>query len=128
MVGNRRRLGMRRNEILADVPELTCPYIPDDVDHSFYLYTMLVPREWAGEKRDALCRIMGEEYNVGCVVANPCLHKTNPFLMRHVGDVSLPVSEEIADRLFCPSLHPTMTDEQNEFICAALIETVEKLK
>ncbi|NSW55792.1 MAG: DegT/DnrJ/EryC1/StrS family aminotransferase [Armatimonadetes bacterium] len=128
MVGNRRRLAMRRNEILADVPELTCPFVPDDVEHSFYLYTMLVPREWAGEKRDALCRIMAEDYNVGCVVANPCLHKTNPFLMRHVGNVSLPVSEEIADRLFCPSLHPTMTDEQNEFICAALIETVERLK
>ena len=127
-IDSRRRLAHRRTEILSDIPELTCPYEPDDVYHSYYLYTMLVPEEWAGEKRDALIQIMGDEYNVGCVVANPPVHNTVPYLKRHVGDISLPVSEQISQRLFCPSLHPSMTDEQNEFVCAALIETVERVR
>ena len=128
MVGNRRRLALRRNAILAAVPELTVPYIPADIEHSFYLYTCLVPKEWAGKKRDALLAIMSEQYHVGCVVANPPVHNTVPFIKRHVGNVELPVSEQLALRLFCPSLHPSMTDEQNDFVCAALIEAVEKVR
>ena len=128
MVGKRRRLGLMRNEILADVPELTVPHVPDDVEHSFYLYTLLVPEEWAGQRRDALMGIMREEYHVGCVVANPPVHNTVPFIKRHAGHFELPVSEEIAARLFCVSLHPSMTDEQNEFVCAALIESVERVR
>lgn len=127
-IAARRRLAQQRTEILAQVPELTLPYEPPDCVHTYYLYTVLVPREWAGEKRDQLCAIMAQEYNVGCVVANPPVHSTVPYLKRHVGDVSLPVSEEIGARLLCPSLHPSMTPEQNEFVCAALIEAVEKVK
>jgi dTDP-4-amino-4,6-dideoxygalactose transaminase len=117
-----------RSAILAEVPELTLPYEPPDCEHTYYLYTCLVPREWAGEKRDALCRIMAQDYHIECVVANPPVHSTVPFLKRHVGDVELPVSEEIAARLFCPSLHPTMTTEDNEYICAALMQTVERVR
>ena len=127
-IANRRRLGKQRTELLSDVPEFTLPYEPPDCEHSYYLYTILVPREWAGEKRNQLCEIMKEEYNVGCVIANPPVHSTVPFLKKHAGHWDLPVSEEIGARLFCPSLHPTMTPEQNEFICAALIETVERLR
>jgi perosamine synthetase len=72
--------------------------------------------------------IMAEEYNVGCIVANPPVHNTVPFIARHAGHWHLPVSEELAARLFCVSLHPTMTPEQNEYVCAALIETIERLR
>ena len=128
MVDSRLRLALRRNELLADVPEITTPYIPADVKHTFYLYTMLVPKEWAGKKRDALCAIMGEKYNVGCVVANPPVHSTVPFIRQHVGAIDLPVSEEIGQRLFCATMHPCMTDEQNEYLCAALIEAVAEVR
>jgi len=128
MVAARRRLAHQRNEILADVPELTLPYEPRDCYHTYYLYTCLVPREWAGAKRDRLMAIMAEEYNVGCIVANPPVHNTVPFIARHAGHWHLPVSEELAARLFCVSLHPTMTPEQNEYVCAALIETIERLR
>jgi len=128
MIACRVKLAKQRDEVLADIPELTIPYCPPDCDHTYYLYTMLVPKDWAGEKRNQLIQIMGQEYNVGCVVANPPVHSTVPFIKRHVGDIDLPVSEEIAARLFCLSLHPTMTEEQNLYICAALEETVAKLR
>lgn len=127
-IASRRALGKQRTELLADVKELTLPVEPPDCEHSYYLYTCLVPKDWAGEKRDELCRIMKDDYNVGCVVANPPVHRTVPFLAKHAGHCDLPVSDEIGARLFCPSLHPSMTPEQNEFICAALIETVERLR
>jgi perosamine synthetase len=87
-----------------------------------------VPTDWAGAKRDALLRIMAEEYNIGSIVANPPVHTTVPFLQRHAGHWRLPRSEELAARLFCVALHPAMTDEQNQFVCAALMEAVEELR
>jgi dTDP-4-amino-4,6-dideoxygalactose transaminase len=71
---------------------------------------------------------MAEEYNIGCLVANPPVHNTVPYIAKHAGHWHLPVSEEIASRLTCISLHPSMTPEQNEFICAAMIEAVERLR
>jgi dTDP-4-amino-4,6-dideoxygalactose transaminase len=127
-IARRRVLGKQRDELLADVPEITVPYEPPDCEHSYYLYTCLVPKEWAGERRDQLCAIMGEEYGVGCIVANPPMHTTIPFIRKHAVNTDLPVSEEIGARLFCVSLHPLMTPEDNEYACAALIETVERLK
>ncbi len=124
----RRRLGQQRNELLAEVPELTLPWEPPDCWHSYYLYTCLVPPDWAGAKRDALLSLLAEEYNIGSIVANPPVHTTVPFLQRHAGHWRLPRSEEIAARLFCVALHPAMTDDQNQFVCAALMEAVEKLR
>ena len=124
----RRALAKKRDELLADVPEIITPYEPPDCEHSYYLYTCLVPKEWAGEKRDRLAAIMAEEYGVGCCIANPPLHLTTPFIRQHAVNTDLPVSEEIGARLFCPSLHPSMTAQDNEYICAALIETVAKVK
>lgn len=128
MIAARRRVAQRRNELLADIPELTLPYEPADCLHTYYLYTLLVPEDWAGAKRDALCQIMSEEFHVGCAIANPPTHQVVPFLKQHAGEINLPVSELIATRLFCPSLHPTMTDDENDYVCAALIETVERVR
>ena len=41
---------------------------------------------------------------------------------------STPRSEEIAARLFCPPTHPLMSDEDNEYLCAAISDAVAKLR
>jgi perosamine synthetase len=128
MTGLRRKRAQERTEMLADVPELTLPYEPPDCEHTYYLYTCLVPKEWAGEKRDKLCSIMTEDYGIGCIVANAPIHQTIPFIRKHAVNTDLPVSEEIGARLFCPSLHPLMSEDDNAYVCAALIEAVERIK
>lgn len=128
MIGRRVRLANKRTEMLQHIPEFTLPTEPPECDHTYYLYTILVPPEWAGERRDKLCAIMKEEYNVGCVVANPPTYVSHPLVKKHTEGQHLPLSDELGARLFCPSLHPLMTDENNEFICAALEETVERIR
>ncbi len=127
-IAGRRRVAHERHALLAGVPELTLPYEPPDCEHSFYLYTCLVPDAWAGAKRDSLCRIMREEYGVGCVVANPPQYIQVPFLREQTPGQDLPRGNRLAERLFCVSIHPCMTSAQNEYVCAALIETVERLR
>jgi len=128
MIESRRRLAKARDEMLAGLEELITPYEPQDCKHSYYLYTLLVQQAWAGKKRDRLMSILREDFGVNTIVANPPVHSTIPFLKQHTGDCSLPVSEEVAARLFCVAIHPCMSDADNEYLCAALWETVEKVR
>ena len=127
MIGGRRRVAHERHKLLEGVPELTLPYEPPDCWHTFYLYTCLVPEDWAGEKRDKLLKIMSEEYGVGCMVANPPQYIQTPFLREMTPGQDLPRSNRLAARLFCVSIHPSMTTKHNEYICAALIEAIRAI-
>ena len=60
-----------RLQMLEGIPELTLTFEPPDCDHTFYLFTLLVPQKWGGKKRDQLCQMLQEEYNVSTMVANP---------------------------------------------------------
>ncbi|MCK5802632.1 MAG: DegT/DnrJ/EryC1/StrS family aminotransferase [Lentisphaeria bacterium] len=124
----RRRVAHERHELLAGLPEIILPYEPAECWHSFYLYTCLVPDAWAVEKRNRLISIMSADYGVGCCVANPPQYTQTPYLGKMTPGQDLPRSNRLAERLFCVSMHPTMTTEHNEYICSALIETVEQLR
>lgn len=128
MIESRRRIAKARDEMLTGLSELTLPYEPSDCKHSYYLYTLLVPKEWAGAKRDRLLALLKEDHNVNCVIANPPVHSTVQFLKDHTGNPHLSVSEEISARLFCLPIHPCMSDHDNEYLCAALWEAVGKVK
>jgi dTDP-4-amino-4,6-dideoxygalactose transaminase len=114
--------------MLEWVPELTLPYEPAYAAHTYYLYTLLLPEDWAGKKRDRVVEILRKKYGVGCIIANPPVYTDNEFIRSRTGRQRCPKSEAIAARFFCPSLHPLMTDGQNEYIAAAVIETVEKVR
>ncbi len=128
MLEERRAVVAHRNELLAGLEELTLPYEPEDCWHTYYLYTCLVPEDWAGEKRDRIIQIMSEDYGVGVVVANPPCYISNKFLGRMTEGQRLPLSEELGRRLMCVSVHPKMTTADDEYICAALWETVERVR
>ncbi|MCC6445032.1 MAG: DegT/DnrJ/EryC1/StrS family aminotransferase [Armatimonadetes bacterium] len=128
MIGSRRKVAQARSKMLEGIPGLTLPFEPEGCVHTYYLYTLLVPKEWAGEKRDEFMMRLREEYGVDSVVANPPAHTSIPFLAEHTGRSSLPVSEEIAARLFCVPTHPCMSEEDNAYICAALWDLAEKMK
>jgi dTDP-4-amino-4,6-dideoxygalactose transaminase len=127
MNGLRRQRAQERTALLDGLPGIQLPCEPPDCEHTYYLYTCLVPKEWAGEKRDRLCAMMAEDFGVGCAIANVPVHQAVPFIAKHAANTDLPLSEELGARLFCPSLHPLMTEQDNAYVCAALWECVERL-
>jgi perosamine synthetase len=128
MIARRVRLARRRSKLLEGVPELNLPCEPAYAKHTYYLYTLMVPEAWAGRRRDRVVDILRRKYGVGCIIANPPVYTDNAFIRRSTGRQRLPKSEAIGARLFCPSLHPLMTDAQNEYIAAAVIEAVERTR
>jgi len=128
LIERRRLLAQERSRMLEGCPRLTLPYEPPGYEHVYYLYSILVAREWAGEKRDRLMALLANEYGVDSVVANPPCHRTVPYIERRTAGQELPVSDEIGARLFCPPMHPCMSQEDNEFIAAAIWEAVERIR
>ncbi len=127
LIAARRRLAQRRSEMLEGCPELTLPGEPEGYLHSYYMYSVLVSRAWAGEKRDRLMDLLKEEYGVGCGIFNRPTPEEIPFIRRHTEGQELPVSAEVGRRLFCPPIHPRMSEGDNEYIAAAIWEAVGRV-
>lgn len=117
----RRHIAALRNELLADVPNLVLPCEPPECTHSYYLYTCLTPED----RRDALLKRMDEEFGVRCLVANRPGYETHPYLRAATPGQQLPLSDELGRRIFCVPIHPAMSEKDNEYICAALVECME---
>ncbi len=127
MNGRRYEVGKQRTELLQDIPELTLPSEPPGYKHTYYLYTCLVPRQWSGQKRDHLMKMLKEDYSVGSGVLNPPTYERRPFVRQHTEGQRLPLSEELGARIFCPSLHPLMSAEDNEYVAAAITDAVQRV-
>lgn len=128
MNGRRIAAAHRRSALLEGVPELVLPYEPAECKHVYYVYSILVRPDWAGEKRDRIISILSEQYGIACSVTNPPTYKRWPYITEKCGDPGLKVSEEIGARLLCPPLHPLLNEEQELYICASLLEAIETVK
>ena len=128
MLALRKQRARERSVMLDGVPELTLPVEPPGYDHTFYLYTLLLPPEWAGDRRDRLVKLLDEGFGIGCAIANPPVYRDHAWLRERTAGQSLPRSEALAARLFCPSLHPLMTPDDNAYVAAAVIEAVERMR
>jgi len=124
LIAARRRLAAARSQMLDGCPELTLPVEPAGYVHSFYMYTMLVSKQWAGEKRDQLIALLKDKYGVSCGIFNPPVHLAVPHIRRNTEGLQLPISEELGLRLLCPPIHPAMSDQDNAYISAAIWEAV----
>ncbi len=128
MIAPRVDLAKKRTAMLRGVPELTLPCTPPDCEPVYYLYNVLVPKEWAGAKRDQLMTLLRKEYGVDTVVANPPVYQTDAYVRRMTVGQSCPKAEELGARLFCPPMHPLMSDADNEYICNSIAEAVKELR
>jgi perosamine synthetase len=128
MIAPRVALAKKRTAMLRTVPELTLPSSPAGFEPVYYLYNVFVPREWAGAKRDQLMALLRQEYGVDTVVANPPVYQTDAYVRRMTAGQTCPRAEELGARLFCPPMHPRMSDPDNEYICNAITEAVARLR
>lgn len=122
----RRDRAHKMTELLGDIPQLTLPTEPEGYHHIYYGYTIMVPEDWATEKRQQLMDWLLNERGVGTVVMNNPTYKQDKLIASLGFDpADTPVSELTGERLFCLSLHPLMTDDDLHYITEAMHEAVE---
>ncbi len=128
MNNSRRVIAHRRKKLLESAAELIMPYEPPGYVHVYYVFPILVQPEWAGEKRDKILSIMEKKFGIVCSVTNRPTYLRWPYVEERCGNPKLKVSEDIGQRLFCPPLHPLLNEEQELYICASLLETIDIIK
>ena len=106
MIAPRVALAKKRTAMLSKVPELTLPCIPPACEPVYYLYNVLVPKEWAGAKRDQLMAMLRQEYGVDTVVANPPVYQTDAYVRRMTVGQSLPESRRTRRTPLLPAHAP----------------------
>jgi dTDP-4-amino-4,6-dideoxygalactose transaminase len=109
----RRHIARKYQEGFRSLNVVT-PHPADHVRHAYRAYTILV------DERDGLARFLAERDIETAVYYAPPLHVQAPY--RHLpyekGD--FPVVEEIAERMLSLPIHPTLSNEQIDYV----IETV----
>ena len=128
MNSHRRAAAYRRTKLLNGTPEILLPYEPLDCQHLYYAYSILVKPDWAGNKRDQIITLLKEKFAIACSISNPPTYLRWPYILNNCEATKLAVSEDIGRRLFCPILHPLLNEEQELYICASLLETIELIK
>jgi len=109
------------------VPGIQTPIEPEGYYHIYYGYTVMVPKEWAGEKRDQYLKLLMDDYQVGSVVMNPPV-TVYPMLQKMgYKPEDTPRAAEYGARLFCLPLHPLLTDQDLEYIAAAVADAFARM-
>ncbi|HDI82940.1 MAG TPA: DegT/DnrJ/EryC1/StrS family aminotransferase [candidate division WOR-3 bacterium] len=103
----RRMIARMYNDYLSDLPIKT-PVEHEKAKHVYHLYVIRT------ERRDELFNYLRENgVGAGIHYPVPC-HKQEPLLELNI---SLPVTEKVADEIISLPIHPHMTDADVEYVC-----------
>jgi len=96
------------NDNLIDLKYIIVPFVESYVEHSYHQYTILISSGKCINRDKIIEKLKKEE--IGAAVHYPMpLHK-QPAFMKMIGDISLPVSEKIAETCLSLPVHPFISD------------------
>ncbi len=103
------------NELLADTDVIT-PFESPNVRHVYHLYVVRSP------VRDALLEHLKSK-GIGGGIHYPIpLHRQPAYLKQGYGDLSLPITEQIANEVISLPMYPELTREQLKYVAQAVKE------
>jgi dTDP-4-amino-4,6-dideoxygalactose transaminase len=105
------------NELLADA-EVTTPYEAPNVRHVYHLYVIRVPQ------RDAmLSHLKSKGIDAGIHYPLP-VHRQPAYLKLGLGEISLPITEQVAAEVLSLPMYPELTREQIEYVAHSVREAL----
>lgn len=124
----RREIAARHDAVLADIPGLVAPSVPDGAESAYHLYAVrvdpgaLISPADAGHPdlslRDVVTKALNAE-GIGTAIHYPRSLTHQPMFdvpgVQHQG-----VSDRLAEQLFCIPVHQHLSDEQVDLVHAAL--------
>lgn len=116
----RRRIAARYTQALADT-DLLLPAVTPGNDHVYYLYVARHPR------RDAIIEALRPHgIHLGVNYRHP-VHTMDGFAHLEQPAGSLPVTDALADEIFCLPMYPSLPEEQQDKVISALREVLRTL-
>lgn len=104
----RRENAAKLDAIVNEIDGLHAPKTTPGGEHAFHLYQIRMDRGAFSCTRDGFIRALEAE-GVNCGVHYPKPLHFQPAFKQYAG-MKLPVSERLAEELFCVAVHPALTD------------------
>lgn len=103
------------DELLSDTTVIT-PHESPDVRHVFHLYVIRTPR-----RDEVLAHLKSKGINAGVHYPIP-LHRQPAYIKQGYGDISLPVTEQVAQEVLSLPMYPELTHEEIAYIAESVKE------
>ena len=108
----------RYNEMLAGLPGLVTPHVPEHMEHVYHLYTVRIAGGLA--RRDRVKQSLAEGGVASAVYYPVPLHLQPVFAGHGLRRGSFPEAERAAEEVLSLPLYPELSDEQIERVAATL--------
>ena len=124
MQKRRLRIAARYQEEFGKMDAVETPFVPDYATHSWHLYVIRIVPELLTIDRDQFIVELNER-NVGTSVHFIPVHLMTAYRTRFgYKEGDFPNTEKHFDRIISLPLYPTMTDEETEYIIAAVRDII----
>lgn len=118
----RRKVADYYDRVLGANPKITVPYRDAKSKHVFHQYTV----QLAGVNRDELQAFLAEQGIPSMIYYPQPAHKQPMFASFNLGDLQLPVTEELTKNVISFPIHTEMEEEQQAFICEQILNFVNR--
>jgi len=119
-VAKRRENARRLTKILAKTGKLQLPREPKGWQHSWYLYTVRLKNATANTRNKIVTALRKKGVGAEVYYANP-VHLM-PYYRDSFGRRKLPETEKAAKQVFSLPIHPSVTEEQVDYIGETLLQ------
>jgi perosamine synthetase len=113
-------------EHLADIPRVQTPVEQPRGESSFNLYSIQLDLEQFRCDRDEFVRLLNAE-NIGATVNYPRSLHQQPAFSEIAGDVHLPVSEDLSQRILSIPVHPRLSQDELDLVVEAVYKVVHAI-
>jgi perosamine synthetase len=119
----RRRNAGVLNKLLGGLPGITLPFEAEESEHAYHQYTIQVDGNDAGITRDELARSLASS-GIETAVHYPRPIHQQPLFSGTRWKISMPISEQLAERVLSLPIHPRLELNDLERIAAALRRSI----
>ena len=109
------------DKVLGASDKITGPYRDGKSKHVFHQYTVKLAD---GVDRDKLQAFLAEKDIPSMIYYPVPAHKQGMFASFQLGDLNLPVTDDLTKRVISFPIHTEMENEQLEYICSAILTFV----
>ncbi|UJR64370.1 DegT/DnrJ/EryC1/StrS family aminotransferase [Dickeya zeae] len=121
-IDKRISMGLSRDRFISKTNLFDFLY-PNGIDFTctYYLYTLKINERYPSELRDTIINILKYK-GIGCSIANLPVYKTSGFINSHLNFPICTNSDELGNRIFSVSMHPSFSDKDEEYVINSLCE------
>ena len=119
----RKEIAVKYNEAFDGIPEITTPYVKENVTHAWHIYVIQLNLDSLKDNRTGIFVALRAE-NIGVNVHYIPVH-THPYYRKKLGPLSYPIAEAVYERIITLPIFPKMTDDDVNSVMNAVRKVID---